>query len=272
MLAASPGDYLLNDYFGVNLALDNNGYFDPACWDPITGSMITDDWPTDGFYNAPSPGPRFAISEAFDIEAMYVDVDNNSQMVYFSIVTSMPDDGYIITENNWYPGYVFRAGDLRFDIGDETYVLGTFGHDTYHGYNLGGNLYYQGPGENIMNYYDGYRGHPDRGNPVLDMNAAPGHQVATTSAFQFDYHEYLDNGSPLIENGYATYVMEGCLSFAYFGGLDIGQTGLTMSLAMSCNNDQVSMSVDPVPEPATIALFSMGILGLAAARRKIGKR
>lgn len=258
----ATASYLLNDYFGVDLSVGNDGRFNMD-WDPMVGHNVVQDWPTNG--NAPDPGPRYFISEAFDIEAMYLDINTTDEMVYFSIVTSMPNTGF--THTPWYGNYLFRAGDIRFGVGDDMFVLGTMNR-SYRGQNYYGNLYYNPD----MNYYDAFRGFSSRGNPVLDTMTTSGSGLTKSSDFNFGYSEYLDAyGNHIMENGYATYVMEGCISFADFGGTDISQTGLSMDLSMSCNNDQLGLSIDPVPEPTTITLLGLGLLGLYAGRRRFLK-
>ncbi len=259
---ANPTGYLLNDYFGVNdLTVNGDGHFDMN-WSPTTGQYTVQDWPTNA--NAPDPGPRYFISEAFDLEAMFVDVNRAEEMVYFSVVTSMPNTGFSHTP--WYGNYVFRTGDIKFNIGDDQYVLGTFNQSYGAGYY--GNLYHNPE----MAYYDGHRGFAERGNPIISTDVYAGGNMATGSDFSFSYREYLDaNGNSVYENGYATYVMEGCISFDDFG-FNVAETGLTMELAMSCNNDMMTTGFDPVPEPGTIALMGIGLLGLYAGRRRFAKK
>ncbi len=259
---ADPSGYLLNDYFGVNdLTVGSDGNFDMD-WSPATGSYSVQDWPTNG--NAPDPGPRYFISEAFDLEATYIDVNRDQEMVYFSIVTSMPNTGFSHTP--WYGSYVFRTGDIKFNVGGDQYVLGTY--DQSYGAGYYGNLYHNPE----MAYYDGHRGFGERGNPIMSTNNSVGNAMSVGSDFEFSYREYLDeNGNSVYENGYATYVMEGCISFDDFG-FNVAETGMSMELAMSCNNDMLGTSVDPVPEPGTIALMGMGLLGLYAGRRRFTKK
>jgi len=260
---ALPTGFLLNDYFGVDeLSVAGNGRFNMN-WDPIVGHHVVQDWPTNA--SAPDPGPRYFISEAFDIEAMYVDINPAEEMVYFSIVTSMPNTGF--THTPWYGSYLFRAGDIRFGIGGDNYVLGTMDR-SYRGNNYYGNLYHNPE----MNYYDGFRGFGYRGNPVLDTMTTSGAGLATSGDFTFNYSRYLDsNGNAIYENGYATYIMEGTISFDDFGGANLMATGLSMDLAMSCNNDQLSLEIASVPEPTTIALLGLGLIGLYAGRRRFLK-
>lgn len=250
---AKATGYLLNDYFGVNLTVNSDGQFNMP-WNPARGFMTHENWGTDGDEFAPDPGPRYYLSEAFDLEAMYIDYDWANNQVVYSIVTSMPNTGF--NQVPWYPGYVFKAGDIRFQLGSNTYVVGT--HDGFLG-----NLYYNP----TMTYTDSYRGFAERGNPML-ANSNLGMELTTSDNFEFSYSEYLDqNGQSLIENGYATYVMEGKISFDDLGG--VPSNGITMTLGMSCNNDIASVTA--VPEPSTLALFGIGIAGLAAGRRRLKK-
>lgn len=244
---------LLNDYFGVNLSVNSNGVFNMP-WTPNTGTYIHADWGSDGDNFAPDPGPRYYLSEVFDIEAMYVDYDITQNQLVYSIVTSMPNTGY--SDVPWYPGYLFRAGDIRFQVGNELYVMGT--HDGFYG-----NLYHNP----AMTYRDGHRGFAERGNPLLsDINI--GHEMTQSGAFDFNYSEYLaSNGGSLIEHGYRTYLMEGRISLSDIGA-EIG-TPIQMSLAMSCNNDMSGVS--SVPEPATLTLMGLGLLGLYGGRKKFKK-
>jgi len=259
---------LLNGYFGVDsLSIGSDGRFNME-WDPIVGHHVVQDWGTNA--SAPDPGPRYFISEAFDIEAMYMNIDPVDEMVYFSIVTSMPNTGF--THTPWYGSYLFRAGDIRFGIGGDTYVLGTMDRN-YRGNNYYGNLYYNPD----MAYYDGFRGFGYRGNPLLDTMTTTGTGLAKSSDFDFSYTQYLDsNNNPVLESGYgdnwyATYLMEGAISFDDFGGGNLMHTGLSMDLAMSCNNDELSLGIAPVPEPTTIALLGLGLIGLYAGRRRFRK-
>lgn len=246
--------YILNDYFGVQLSVNADGAFNMP-WDPDRGAFMHENWRTDGDEHAPDPGPRYYISEVFDIEAMYLDFDITNDQLVYSIVTSMPNTGF--DQVPWYPGYLFRAGDIRFQVGTEQYVMGTHG-------GFLGNLYHNP----VMTYRDGHRGFGERGNPLLaDSNL--GHEMLNVDGLEFNYDEYLDeNGQSLMENGYRTYVMEGSIPLSIIGADPTGNP-ITMTLGMSCNNDVGSLT--SVPEPSTIALMGIGLLGLYGGRRRFLK-
>jgi hypothetical protein len=233
---------LLHDYFGITLQVGTwNGHPNQFIngWTPIKGTGVHDNWMPDG--QAPDPGPQYVASELFDIEAMYTDVNLVDQKLYYSILTSMPNTG---TTVSWWGSYVFRPGDVIFDFGSTQYAVETaFGGTP-------GDLY----ANPEMGYFDAGRGFGTRGNPEIDYANLSSPAVASTP---FSY-----TSLGIMENGYDTYLIEGNIDLVNFSGVYYG----TMTFAMSCNNDILNCSV--VPEPTTVVLMGIGLIGLYARSRR----
>lgn len=208
------------------------GLYGASTWTPGAGIQYTveDQSPsTPGGYLNPGYG-----GQGFDAEAMYATYDNNN--LYFAIVTGKSpgtDLGY-------------RPGDIAFDFGNDgsyEYGIETTGANQ-------GNLY------SVNSWGTGLWGTGDptemTGNPLLLGSGSLVYNMLTVG------------GNPLYLGDH--YVIEGYIPLSLFGSN--WSRGFKMSWTETCGNDVISMNVHTAPEPATMALFGMGLAGLGVLRRR----
>lgn len=220
----------------------NPGPYGSSDWVPSSGVVYTqeDQNPAVDYLNPGYGG------QGFDVEAMYFQRDTT--FAYFAIISGFPLEGRI------YGGAPYYAGDVAFDFGaDGSYE---FGLET--GAANRGKLY----------------GNPTWNQPLFTV-CGP-YDIATGTllgsvAFGYDKTSYLANGH---------YAFEFAIPISYFGsfwGDPSGTPKFNMHWTMSCGNDCLELNVpaDPArgpnipltPEPSTYVLLTLGLLGLAAARK-----
>jgi len=173
----------------------------------------------------------------------------------------------------------FSAGDLFIDLGnDGTYdiavamSLGEAGRSGYAWANPG-NVWQEDPV-----YYDGTPG-PDNNQYAfpyrVDESTAPVEimpgGIVSTNHVQLD-----SNGNPGNERWlYEVRIALDPVNFdlnGLLGATQSGSGGIGLHWTMECGNDVIDVSdatpFAPIPEPATVVLFGMGVMGIALRARR----
>ncbi len=250
-MAAPAGASLLNDWFGVELAVGRSGNFDHD-WAPVTS---TADYFIDDNWSAHLGRPAYG-GEQFDIEAMYFDDD--AENAYVAVVTSLPLPG-----GTFFVGEHVAPGDLGIDLGNGAWDIGV---------DIDG-----GTGEvadtDLGNWYQSNQNFVAERGPT---NFSGGSTLGAAEVQCYD--------TGLMEGGFGTYVFEVTIAKSLLRDPATGDY-IGLDWTMGCRNDFVHLdgtfsrgTVDdppppppPVPEPGTFMLLGTGLLGMVGfARRRRG--
>ncbi len=225
-------------------------------WGVAPGPWGSSDWtPNSGIANASEDykpgtnggyvGPGWG-RQNFDVEALYVTSDANN--LYFAVVT-----GFLPSEN---PGY--KAGDIAFDFGQNgSYEFGLAAWSR-NGI-VKGNLYNV---PNITKWNNGLWTAVDPLSNPTYMKSGVGLAYGDGSSSNFDYDstEYA---------AYDHFVLEGYVPISAFGSQ--WEPDVRVHWTMSCGNDYLNVDYSHTPEPATLALFGLGLAGFLRRRKRLIK-
>lgn len=212
------------------------GLFGGSDWVPYSGiqSEVEDQDPAVNFLNPGYGG------QTFDAEALYVDFDGAN--LYLAVVTGFPPGGS--------GGYY--AGDIAFDFGiDGSYEYGIAA--TTHNGVAQGSLYSVNP---VTGWGQGGWGGVSAPTKILT-----GSQIYDPSDVNLAYNYAYSTGNH--------YVIEAYMPYSYFG-IDWGKD-FRVHWTETCGNDAINLDAQATPEPASLTLLGLGLLGLVGSRiRKRG--
>jgi hypothetical protein len=195
---------------------------------------------------------------SFDAEGIYFDNDDTN--AYIAVVMGLPKDGGTAPGNPW-----FFAGDIGIDVNrDGTYEFGIDVLDTHTksaDQKSGSATLYDALNEKAK-LYSGLDATDWQGVHYSSFSAAGPWEIKNTATWDNDLIDFV-YGGPWNTH----YVLEAAIPLEWLG-LKPGDQ-LNVHWTMECGNDYTTTLGDVnSPEPATLSLLGLGLVGLLGLKKK----
>jgi len=204
-----------------------------------------------GHYPSPGPNQSWEGGEKFDLEGLNVreDADN----IYIGITNSF---GWQAHSTAWNSNY--HIGDLFIGVdGGNPYEFAIDINATG-----AGSLWQVRSWNYIDNRAGTYYNVPSIRNQVGAYEVASGTELGDVEGYLTDLGGIEEN--PMWSYETQTYLYEFCFDKSLLGGFNT----LDFHATLACGNDVLVGSYSAIPEPTTMVLFGLGLLGTGLLRRR----
>jgi len=203
----------------------------------------------------PSPGTLGEGGEKMDLEGLRVKEDND--YVYVALANSFGFESY---STGWNQAY--NIGDLFIGVDGSQNGFAIDIVDAMANNSGSTGFFSVGSYNGIANLPGTYFGYPDVTTAAGAFELAQGSKLGDVDFFLGYDRDY--ETDPMTNFEAQTYVWEFRIDKSLLGNFK----KLDFHVTMACGNDFMNESYEAIPEPTTLLLFGMGVLGAAAIRRR----
>jgi len=200
-----------------------------------------------GIGNLPSPGTLGEGGEKFDLEGLFVAADND--YLYVSLTNSFGKSVYSTGWDRWY-----EMGDIFFGMGDNSYAIDV----------QTGRLVEVGAWTGILNEPGTYYNYTSIRDRVGAWQVTQGLDLGDANEVTTFWPGLEDD--PMSNYESDTYTLEYKIDRSLFNW--DGTSDLFFHATLGCGNDLVERSLTAIPEPTTLILLGLGLVGAGMISRR----